>query len=112
MVGRACEVDADAAEVPVEAGIREVDVPVANGACSVGLDCRLVVELPEQVRRRRAFCDNRRPVVLETVATRRPGLTLRIAEARDPDVAERLLRSGRVVGALGAEERAAMCIPS
>ena len=53
MVGRARELDRDAA-VAGEARPREVDVAAAGGARPIGRDGRLVVELAEQVRRRRA----------------------------------------------------------
>ena len=55
VIGRAREVDPHAA-VPGEARPREVDVPVTRAARPVGFDRRLVVELAEQVRCRRATC--------------------------------------------------------
>src|SRR5262249_61402708 len=100
-----------AACIHAETGVGEADVPGARAARAVGLDRRLVGELAEQVGRGGAFRHDRRPVVLETVAARRAGLALRVAEAGNPFVAERLLRPGRVARALGPEECAAVVVP-
>jgi hypothetical protein len=90
VIRRTREMDADATGISVELRPREVNVVVtASIRVVVGLDRGLVVELPEQVRRRRTSRDDRRSGVALSVVD---GAAARVHEAGNPDVTERFRR--------------------
>src|SRR5207247_8618053 len=90
---------------------REIDVPVAGAAGPIDLDRCLVVELAEQIRRRRAGRDVELPDELLAVLARWPVHTLRILIRAHPDVAERLRRPFCVAGTFRAGEQSPMPVP-
>src|SRR5205085_2801570 len=94
-----------------KAGIREVNSSIAAPAGSVHLDRSLVVELAQQIRGLRAFCDGPRVREIACIVGRSAGRTVGVLVASHPDVTvgllERRLRSGRFRAKVGV----ALCIP-
>src|SRR2546423_327043 len=114
MVSGPHEIDArvvSTCRVAGEACPREVDVPVAGPAGAVPLDRGFVVELAEQVRRRRALSNvdgaHELLAVVDRCTVRAPGVLV----CGDPHVAQRLRRPFWVSRTLRSGEQAAMVIP-
>ncbi len=111
VVGGADHVDVRAA-VAGEPGPGEVDVAAGRRVVRpVGRDRGLVVEDADEVRRGGAAGDDDRPAELLAVVDRRAAHSCWVLVGGDPHVAERLLRSGRVVGALRPGEQPAVAVP-
>jgi hypothetical protein len=114
VVGRADEVDARVEAIRAtarEARPREVDVAVALAAGAVDLERRLIVEFPQQVRRRRALRDVDGDDELLAVFRRRAVLAVGVLVRPDPHVAECLGRAFRIARALRAGEQPAVAVP-
>src|SRR6185436_18450762 len=94
-----------------EARPGEVDVAVASAAGAVSLDGRLVVELAQQIGRRRSGSHQGRSLVEFAVIQSVAGFTAGILETRYPGVAKCLFRAGRIVGTLRPKEHAAVTVP-
>src|SRR5437660_10624497 len=108
MIRRADEVDARVeAAWPItgEPRPREVHIHVAGATRPVDLDRSLVMELAEQIRRRRTRRHVERADELLTILARRPVDALRVFVCPDPDVAERFRRPSGIARALRAREQ-------
>src|SRR5204863_992203 len=114
MVRRADEVDARVEAVRAtarEARPREIDVAIALAAGAVDLDRRLIVELPQQVRRRRALRNVDGSLELLAVVRRRTAWTIGVLVRPDPHVAEGLSRPFWIGRTLRAREQASVVVP-